>query len=108
MQMMKRQKAEYVYVHVCVSVCADHIKTGKCFLGSQSQKLDIFLLVALYTRRLHDFLFPPQSLIVRKGSPNTSISTKAVSSLSGGLDFCLGLHSGKTTTLYFGEPDLEF
>lgn len=61
------------------------------------------------------FLFSPQSLfspsyflIVRKGSPNTSISTKAVSSLSGGLDFCLGLHSGKPTTLYFGEPDLEF
>lgn len=55
MQMMKRQKAVYVYVHVCVSVCADHIKTGKCFLGSQSQKF-IFLLVALYTRRLfYDF-----------------------------------------------------
>jgi len=42
-----------------------------------------------------------------KGSPNASNSTKAISSLTGGLDFCLGLHSGRPTTLCFWEPDLK-
>lgn len=47
-------------------------------------------------------------LRTRKGSPNTSNSTKEISSLSGGLDFCFVLHSGRPTTSCFWEPDLEF
>lgn len=55
------------------------------------------------------FVLGSTSCILRtaKVSPNTSNSTKAISSLSGGLDFCFGLHSGRPTTSCFWEQDLE-